>query len=145
MRKSLRYFILALLVTVLATGLTACGKKASPTPPRYMEPPMVRDLMVEDEQDDVITLGWSIYPNREDLNLGYFNIYMERQALATLCLTCPPNFVRIGESRSLSGSQSNSFAFQVRVEEGYRYVFMVRGVGGEGREGGDSNYAVFQF
>lgn len=145
MRKSLRYLTLALFVALLAVNFTACGKKAPPTPPRYMEPPMVRDLMVEDEKGDVITLGWSVDLNRDDLNLSYFHVYMERQALATLCLTCPPNFVRIGESRSLSGAQANEFAFQVRVEEGYRYVFMVRGLGTQGMEGADSNYAVFQF
>lgn len=139
-----------LLILTLVLGLmfmlAACGKKNMPKPPHYAEPPVVTALLVENVENDVLTLTWNLPPPPDEYNLKFFHVYVAQDALATLCLTCPPNFVRVGESRTQTQADgARTYTFQMRIQEGFRYVFKVNAVGREGREGADSNYAVYNY
>ena len=131
---------------MLAFTLAACGKKAMPKPPRYEEPPANIVLTVADVENDVITLTWNLPPPKDEYNLKTFHVYMAQDALATLCLTCPPNFVLIGEGKAITRDDgTRAYAFQMRIQPGFRYVYKINAVGREGREGADSNYAVYNY
>lgn len=144
--KSLKKLMVFMAVLGLMFALTACGKKAMPKPPRYEEPPTITALIVENVENDVITLAWNLPPAKDEYNLKTFYVYMAQDALATLCLTCPPQFVLIGEGRALTQEDgTRAYAFQMRIQQGFRYVYKVNAVGRESREGADSNYAVFNY
>lgn len=140
----LKRLLFIFILTGLALNLAACGKKAMPKPPRYVEPPVVGDLVISDIENDVLTLYWTVAGERDDMNLRAFNVYMAQNAIATLCLECPPNFAFIGEALSVT-DDGRAYMFQLRINEGFHYVFKVNAVGREKREGRDSNYAVYQY
>ena len=144
MLKRLGYIVLICMLAGLALNLCACGKKALPKPPRYVEPPMVGNLTVADIENDVLTLSWTLNGDRDELNVRAFRVYMAQDAIATLCLECPPNFASIGEAVALI-DDGDAYMFQVRISEGFHYIFKVNAVGRENREGRDSNYAVYQY
>lgn len=135
--------MLIMTLAGVTAGLAGCGKKALPKPPRYVEPPMVGNLTVADIENDVLTLSWTLTGDQDELNVRTLNIYMAQDAIATLCLECPPNFALIGETGS--AIDDDAYMFQVRINEGFHYIFKVNAVGREKREGRDSNYAVYQY
>lgn len=142
--KSLKYLVLFITVLGLALTLTACGKKAMPKPPRYVEPPAIIDLTIANVENDVITLTWSLPPSDDEYNLKTVHVYLAQDALATLCLTCPPNFVLIGDGKSITNDDGTRvYTYQMRIQPGFRYVYKVNAAGRENQEGADSNYAVY--
>lgn len=144
--RGVKILLMLTAVLGLVLMLAACGKKNMPKPPHYAEPPVATALLVENVENDVLTLAWEIPPAQDEYNLKFFHVYLAQDALATLCLTCPPNFVLVGDSRTLTQAGGTlAYTFQIRIQEGFRYVFKVNAVGREGREGADSNYAVYNY
>lgn len=146
MRKTVKFMLLAALCLALVAVVSGCGKKGLPKPPRYVEPPVVTNLAAANVEDGVLTIAWVLPWGEDDkYNLKGFNVYVAQDELATLCAECPPVFARIGEGKSTVSEDVRHYIFQMRVSEGYRYIYKVNAVGGEGQEGRDSNYLVFQF
>lgn len=144
--RSLKFLVMLVLALGLLFMFAACGKKNMPKPPHYAEPPAVTALLIENVENDVITLTWNLPPAQDEYNLKFFHVYVAQDALATLCLTCPPNFMLAGEGRALTQADGvKVYTFQMRLQEGFRYVYKVNAVGREGREGADSNYAVYNY
>lgn len=144
--RGLKFLAILTLTLGLLCMFAACGKKNMPKPPHYAEPPVVAALLVENVENDVLTLTWNLPPTQDEYNLKFFHVYVAQDGLATLCLTCPPNFVLAGESRALTQADgARVYTFQMRLQEGFRYVYKVNAVGREGREGADSNYAVYNY
>lgn len=134
-----------LLVACVAASLSACGRKSMPKPPQFVEPPAINDLMLDNVENDVLFLSWEI-PANSDYNLKTFHVYMAQDALATLCLTCPPNFVNVGEGKSITQPDgSRLYTFQMRIQPGFRYIYKINAVGRENIEGPDSNYVVYTY
>ena len=144
--KSFKYMVLfAVTIGVLFT-VASCGKKGMPKPPRYIEPPSVANVVVTNVENNLITLVWTLPPTKDEYNLKTFHVYIAQDALATLCLTCPPNFVITGEGKSITQNDgTREYSFQMPIQQGFRYVYKVRAVGREGQEGSDSNYAVYNY
>lgn len=144
MSRNMKSLAVLLLALCMALMFTACGKKALPKPPRYVEPPAVTNLNVDNVENEVIYLSWKIPAG--DYNLKTFRVYLAQDALATLCLTCPPNFVDIGEGKSITQADgARVYTFQMRIYPGFRYVYKVNAVGRENHTGPDSNYAVYNY
>ena len=124
--------------------VSGCGKKAMPKPPRYVEPPSVSNLNVDNVENEAIYLSWQL--PKGDYNLKNYRVYLAQDALATLCLTCPPNFAPIGEGKSITQADgSRLYTFQMHIQPGFRYVYKVNAVGSGNHEGKDSNYAVYNY
>ena len=144
--RHLKLLGLVLLLTGLSIGLINCGIKGPPKPPRRQNPPAVTDLNHQIQSQQVI-LSWSIPPKdmqRQD-DLAGFKIYRSMVPLSeTDCDECPLQFKRIGNVPVLNKEEPVPMKFSDELENGYRYVYFVRGYDENQLISEDSNLVEFE-
>ena len=145
--RHLKLLMLVLLLTGLSIGLIHCGIKGPPKAPRRNNPPAVTDLSHQIEGQQVI-LTWSIPPKDKQYqdDLAGFKIYRSMVPLSeTDCAECPLQFKRIGNIPVLNQEAPVPMKFSDELENGYRYVYFVRGYDQNQLTSEDSNQIEFEF
>lgn len=134
-----------ILILVIGYGLTGCGVKAPPAPPRLEPPPGVSDLEGTIE-GEFLRLSWTIpvWESRKD-QLAGFRIYRSRIPLSeAFCETCPIAFEPIHEVPiTKADRKTGTMTYRDRLEKGNRYIYRLLPYTEMGIVGPESNVIRF--
>ena len=129
-----RFFTAALLIALLVTLLTACGKKGPPLPPESLVPEQIGDFTAQGKTEGLV-LSWDIPPKNNDgtpLNdLAGFKLYQKKSGEG--CNTCPSEFpiyadidIEAPDYAANAIIQGNRLIFTLpKMEAGLSYSFKV--------------------
>lgn len=139
------------LVLAAMLGMTACGIKAPPIPPRQIAPPPVSDLQYRIADGELI-LTWSVpaatWERQPDL--AGFAVYRSKSELRNgACKNCPLLFQRIAQVPLVVTPQRKSVAaklsYRERLAKGYHYTYKVVSRTASHISGADSNLISFDY
>lgn len=140
----------AILLAICCILISACGKKAPPSPPRQAEPPVVKDLS-RHIQGNQLLLTWTLSEQRglQQAGLSGFSVYKSSQKnFETECRNCPVLFERVAVIPVYQAEAplpaGKVFEFSDTLEKGVRYHYKVMTNWVGGSTGKDSNTIVFQ-
>ena len=122
-----------------------CGKKAPPEPPSGNRPPQVMDLAYS-ITENTIKLSWTIPQTtaKAKNEVSGFLIYKYQQpAIERECPNCPIIYQRIGDAPAQASLQP--MIFTDTIEQGYRYIYMVKAYDDRGIGSRESNLIEFMF
>lgn len=130
MRNHLLFIASLLLLT------TACGVKAPPVPPEYVQPPAVTDLSAE-VTDEMIRLSWTIpqATGKEPPLTGFYVLRSKTRMTVTECPTCPVGYEKIADLPIRKSDRETGQIRYSEVREGeFRYLYKVTGYSANGGE-----------
>lgn len=131
-----------------AIVISGCGIKKPPIPPRAEIPRPVNDLTWK-ITENTLTLRWTIPRLNKKEHYHKFTVYRSATALTSpACADCPKLFEKAGDIPIMDSGNDAETAkanFQERLNKGYRYSYMVKGVTEKGVQGPDSNIVTFDF
>ncbi len=146
--KCNRGVIWIVLLLGLVWGVTGCGVKASPVPPKSIPPAAVVDLAASLD-GDIVTLNWSILRGKAAGTAGVDGFIVYRAVVSledSDCAECPLLFRRIAEinlEQYLTGAPGQKkVIFRQSIDPGFRYVYKVVAMAKDGQRGLDSNQAT---
>ena len=145
--RQLKLLVSLLFIIGLSFSFIGCGKKGPPRTPRREQPPAVTDLSHRIENQQVV-LTWSVpsKENRRQDDLAGFTVYRSKVTLSEAnCENCPVQFKAIGNVPLMKKDRSESILFSDTLESGYRYIYLVRGIGKRQMTSADSNVVKFVF
>jgi hypothetical protein len=129
---------LAVMIGLVLTGLSGCGKKAPPVPPRRAPLPQVSALKGHLE-GDTVTLTWPSAPAAVGIR-GYVVLRAQVSATSPSCPGCPMVFQKAGMVNADQGT--GTLAFSEPVRAGFIYTYKVLPVGSAGDRGPASNSVI---
>ncbi|MBI9083824.1 MAG: hypothetical protein JEZ11_09525 [Desulfobacterales bacterium] len=143
------FVLTALMILMAAVWLSACGRKAAPVPPRYLPPPVVRDLAGR-MTDNQMTLTWTLPAGDDGTGPAESVVVYRHRSVAgdAICPGCPPIYTPLATVPVDGGKGSEkrfSMVYRTQLERGYRYLFKVVARGRDGVPGSDSNLVQIDF
>ena len=152
MRVYVKWEIKAIFIIIVGVCLLlGCGKKAPPSPPRQVAPPIVKDLR-KSIVGDQVRLSWKLptVKSGSESALSGFSVFRSRTKITEPdCPGCPVLFEKISdipihEIGSAAGD-GKKVTYVDTLKKGYRYRYKVTVNWVGGKRGEDSNAVAFDY
>ncbi|RLC18141.1 MAG: hypothetical protein DRI24_03920 [Deltaproteobacteria bacterium] len=137
MCRLIKYHVVTML-TLMLFGVSGCGIKGLPVPPRYSKPPAVSDLQYQ-VVGNQINLTWSVpIPKQASDNhtIAGAKVLRLKESLKNLpCRDCPQTFRIIRKIPA----RSETMQFQDTIDKGFRYYYKIVLYDAGNQDGEDSD------
>lgn len=120
--------------------LLSCGKKALPTPPETLAPPVVSDLTLQAD-GNMLKLTWSVpawEPKNGDRLAGFRVYHSLEERSAPACEDCPRQYQLVAEVDMGKRVAGERIAYTEVMKQGFRYFYRVSCYTEDGVEGDKS-------